>query len=1311
MGVVYSWDWESGYPAGSHQGGAASFDLSTAQHHSGTQSFTIQTTGQGGGCNFFGSPVTLAPSTAYLIESWVYATDNCYVSPMSLYDNGGSHTYIVSVNPKYVFVLANTWTKLQYYGVTPSTATTSFNMHVNGAFTNTTGTSSTTVRLYWDDFSVSTIDVPNTDFSYSNVTGFTPITSSFTGTLTPNSSISDTLFYNYYLPPGCAPVNATWWWDAIQHSGSVALVTKATDANTDAYVYFNSTLDLKPNTQYYWELWLAPNSDCYIDSSAFSLQESDGSFRTCGSGSVQNVGTGFVHLTAWTWYKFWGIGTTTSDWSANSRFISRLARNSTNTVNDTNTCICLDLLKVVPVNLTYNFGDGETSTTLSPSHQYTKAGVFDVSLTASYYASSYINEKQCIVKTQSAATPTANLSSVGEAAGFIEVATGTTVQFIDKSSTTGNNLIVGDFETVYPSSRIYQNLATYSRSTSQAHTGSYSLSVINTNTTDPYVDFHSSCYINMSTRYIVKGWAFCTENSYFKEPRFYENGGNYRAFADGWGRGQIQLPANTWTYFEFSGVTESNRVSETQIRFFGAFNSDGTVNTTQTIYYDDISFTPITYLWNFGDTATSTNYNPTHQYNTEGMYNVSLTVTTNNGLNNAVTLNRYVYVHPKATPTANFTRTPTSGNVPFDVTFTDGTDYSGTNLIKNNGFETDYPGTSNSASSNITFSRSIIQKHSGSYSLLISSSVSCNGVVDFFDVCRLKPNTQYLVSAWVFCTSQTYVQKPIIYEGAGSYRNLDDSVTTTSVQIPANTWTYISYYNTTQSDRISNNVLRLKPALLVNNNSDTSKNIYWDDISVVEVTWAWNFGDTGTSAVRNPVHKYEVGGTYPVSLTTTVCGSSNLYTMNSSVIASALRDVSSSLSGTGTITNANANIKLMVVSSLSGTGIITNANENIKSMVVSSLGGTGTSTSYPALDIVIASVLTALGQVTEYLYTFYHAASSLSGTGSFTESHILGTYLFVTSELSGTGDSDASVVLKSYVQKSSTLEGTGSTTANCHVLYEIVSSLEGTGSITIQNYLFDCLTSSLEGSGSLSDTWSFCIGLVSTLEGTGSITADYYTYDMMNSNISGTGLITTNLLVDGSMGATINGTGEYNAYLYTVYYFVNTELTSESTYEAILRIPMEILSDLSGEGETSNYIYLFDAMISNVSGTGTITTYVYEYYHMSRNIIGEGAIDVYLYSNEFINSSISGTGIQINRLYFNLHQKEFAYGKGSYLALLTLKSLNNATIRFIPLGFLPPFYFPKELFWTSKIDRINIEPTEMNFILYFREFDCILTDV
>jgi PKD repeat protein len=77
---------------------------------------------------------------------------------------------------------------------------------------------------------------------------------------------------------------------------------------------------------------------------------------------------------------------------------------------------------------------------------------------------------------------------------------------------------------------------------------------------------------------------------------------------------------------------------------------------------------PMTYQWDFGDGATSDRQNPTHTYKADGDYTVSLTVTNQYGTN---TRTVPAYIGVGKAPVADFQATPTSGEIPLGVQFTD----------------------------------------------------------------------------------------------------------------------------------------------------------------------------------------------------------------------------------------------------------------------------------------------------------------------------------------------------------------------------------------------------------------------------------------------------------------------------------------------------------------------------------------------------------------------------------------------------------------------------------------------------------------
>ncbi|MFC1628129.1 PKD domain-containing protein [Gemmatimonadota bacterium] len=106
------------------------------------------------------------------------------------------------------------------------------------------------------------------------------------------------------------------------------------------------------------------------------------------------------------------------------------------------------------------------------------------------------------------------------------------------------------------------------------------------------------------------------------------------------------------------------------------FNASPTSGTAPlTVAFSDESYAgskPITsWSWNFGDGETSTTQNPSHTYNSDGLFSASLTVTTTVD-SDTKTRENYIQVSiEEVPPTADFTATPTSGRDPLTVNFTD----------------------------------------------------------------------------------------------------------------------------------------------------------------------------------------------------------------------------------------------------------------------------------------------------------------------------------------------------------------------------------------------------------------------------------------------------------------------------------------------------------------------------------------------------------------------------------------------------------------------------------------------------------------
>ncbi|MBU1319037.1 MAG: S8 family serine peptidase [candidate division Zixibacteria bacterium] len=102
---------------------------------------------------------------------------------------------------------------------------------------------------------------------------------------------------------------------------------------------------------------------------------------------------------------------------------------------------------------------------------------------------------------------------------------------------------------------------------------------------------------------------------------------------------------------------------------FSGSPTSGTVPLT--VNFTDLSTGSVTsWSWTFGDGGTSTAQNPSHQYTSANTYTVSLTVTGPGG-SDGETKTNYITVNPCVTPTAGFVGSPTSGDYPLLVNFTD----------------------------------------------------------------------------------------------------------------------------------------------------------------------------------------------------------------------------------------------------------------------------------------------------------------------------------------------------------------------------------------------------------------------------------------------------------------------------------------------------------------------------------------------------------------------------------------------------------------------------------------------------------------
>ena len=306
-----------------------------------------------------------------------------------------------------------------------------------------------------------------------------------------------------------------------------------------------------------------------------------------------------------------------------------------------------------------------------------------------------------------------------------------------------------------------------------------------------------------------------------------------------------------------------------------------------TVNFTDSSTGSITsWSWTFGDSGTSTAQNPSHIYQTTGTYNVSLTVSGPAGTDDEVKTN-YITVTVPPPPTAAFSASPTSGNTPLTVNFTD----------QSTGSITGWSWVFGDSGTSTAQNPSHIYNTTGTYtvSLTVTGPGGSNIMTktSYITASLAPPVAQFTglptsgdapltveftdqstgsISAWswTFGDSGTSTEQDAghIYNTAGTY--------TVSLTVTGPGGSDIM----TKTDYIT---VSFAPTVAQFTGLPTSGDVplavsFTDSSTGIITGWSWNFGDSGTSTAQNPGHNYDTAGTHTVSLTVTGPGGSDIET-------------------------------------------------------------------------------------------------------------------------------------------------------------------------------------------------------------------------------------------------------------------------------------------------------------------------------------------------------------------------------------------------------------------------------------------------
>jgi YVTN family beta-propeller protein len=322
----------------------------------------------------------------------------------------------------------------------------------------------------------------------------------------------------------------------------------------------------------------------------------------------------------------------------------------------------------IPTGWKWNFGDGASSTQQNPTHKYSKAGIYTVSLTVNNVVGSSKKTKPNYITAvekpvaEFSAKPTEGKAPLSVA--FYDTSKGSPIKW---------KWSFGDGKTSTQQNPMHK----YSKA------GKYKVALTATNNNSSNTVTKTD-YITVIGKPVAN---FTSTVTYGKAPLTVNFADTSTGIPNEWkwklGDGTTSTFQNFACVYPKVGnytvsltvknAVGSNTVTKTDYIIvivdaeFSAKPTEG--KSPLTVAFTDESIgSPTKWNWSFGDGASSTQQNPTHKYSNVGKYTVTLTAISGNS-SNTVTKTDYIKVVTK--PVANFTSSVTSGKAPLTITFND----------------------------------------------------------------------------------------------------------------------------------------------------------------------------------------------------------------------------------------------------------------------------------------------------------------------------------------------------------------------------------------------------------------------------------------------------------------------------------------------------------------------------------------------------------------------------------------------------------------------------------------------------------------
>lgn len=524
----------------------------------------------------------------------------------------------------------------------------------------------------------------------------------------------------------------------------------------------------------------------------------------------------------------------------------------------------------------WDFGDGTLSTLQNPSHTYTRAGSFNITLrVVNSNGCSQLLNKASFIKMQNGVI--ADFSYTSQTNCY----TPASISFNNLSTGTGALNYTWDFGDGKSSNQ--QNPAN-----SYATTGTYSVKLIATSSfgcSDTVIKSNAVNIVSVKANFttpniICQGAPFLLTNT--STP---SSVSSFWDFGDGTTSG-LNLPSKVYAASgnysvklvnDFGSckdsITKSIQVLSKPTSAFSAANNLSCQGPL-TVSFTNTSSGAASYIWDFGDNTSSTVQNPTHTYTANGSYTVSLISINASGCSDTLVKASLVQIVPPKI--VNIDQLQGGGCLPFIV--------NPIATIQSNNPITSYFWNFGDGSTSASATPSHTYTKSGVYdvTLVITTAAGCKDSLTISNAIRVgsKPSAQFVADPLDICA-----KIPVQFTdlSTGSIDQWEWTFGDGSMGIeqnPLHGYKDTGYFKVTlvvsnfgcTDTLIKLRYIHVRPPIARFDTaftcSDRATRTFIDQSKDAQ-TWSWDFGDGNTSTLQNPTHTYAASGKYKVFLTVT----------------------------------------------------------------------------------------------------------------------------------------------------------------------------------------------------------------------------------------------------------------------------------------------------------------------------------------------------------------------------------------------------------------------------------------------------------